>query len=329
MIRIFADAAYDFIAMRHRAIIATGVLLALGLVALLGRGINYSIEFTGGTLVEAKTHAAAPWDIEAVRDGLLQAGLGNTEITPYGDGHEIAIRAQDVVAGGKADDTQATAGAVGKVLDQLAGAGNWDRMSAQAVSPKVGGELRTKAFLAIFFSFFAVLAYLAWRFEWRFGLASVVATAHDIVLTICFIAVMNLEVGLVVVAAVLSMVGYSLNDTIIIFDRVRENFHRNKKEGLVPILNRSINETLPRSVLTHSTTLAALLALIFFGGDVIRPFALVMAFGVFTGTFSSIFIASPVLLYIEERWPRAEGHGARPTARKTTSSATRKSPQSV
>ncbi|MCA9768698.1 MAG: protein translocase subunit SecF, partial [Gemmatimonadetes bacterium] len=241
MTRIFANANYDFIGMRRKAIIATGVLLALGLVALLGRRINYSIEFTGGTLVEARTSGPA-WDIEAVRAGLGSAGLGNVEITPYGDGQEIGIRVQDVVAGGDADDTQATANAVGAVLDQIAGAGSWERTSADAVSPKVGGELRTQAFLAIFFSFFAVLAYLAWRFEWRFGLAAVIATAHDIVLTICFIAILNLEVGLVVVAAVLSMVGYSLNDTIIIFDRVRENMHRSRREELIPVLNRSINE---------------------------------------------------------------------------------------
>ncbi|MEZ4378482.1 MAG: protein translocase subunit SecF [Gemmatimonadales bacterium] len=321
MTRIFANANYDFIGMRRKAIIATGVLLALGLVALLGRRINYSIEFTGGTLVEARTSGPA-WDIEAVRAGLGSAGLGNVEITPYGDGQEIGIRVQDVVAGGDADDTQATANAVGAVLDQIAGAGSWERTSADAVSPKVGGELRTQAFLAIFFSFFAVLAYLAWRFEWRFGLAAVIATAHDIVLTICFIAILNLEVGLVVVAAVLSMVGYSLNDTIIIFDRVRENMHRSRREELIPVLNRSINETLPRSVLTHSTTLAALIALIIFGGEVIRPFALVMAFGVFTGTFSSIFIAAPVLLLIEQRWPGIDGRGVKVAGKGTTRSAT-------
>jgi len=320
MIRIFANANYDFIGMRRKALIATGVLLALGLVALLGRRINYSIEFTGGTLVEAKIASEAPWDIETVRTELATAGLGNVEITPFGDGHEIAIRAQDVVAGGDANDTQATANAVGAVLDQIAGAGQWERMSAEAVSPKVGGDLRSQAFLAIFFSFFAVLAYLAWRFEWRFGLASVVATAHDILLTICFIAVMKLEVGLVVVAAVLSMVGYSLNDTIIIFDRVRENMHKDRNRDWIPVLNRSINETLPRSVLTHTTTLAALTALIIFGGEVIRPFALVMAFGVFTGTFSSIFIAAPVLLMIEQKWPGMGGHGvkvAKPSARRS------------
>jgi len=155
-----------------------------------------------------------------------------------------------------------------------------------------------------------VLAYLAYRFEWRFGLAAVTATAHDILATIAFIAMLKLEVSLTVVAAVLSMVGYSLNDTIIIFDRVRENLRKHKKESFEQILNRSINETLPRSVLTHGTSLASLLALAIFGGEVIRPFALVMFFGVFTGTFSSIYIASPVLMAIEKRWPGqlARGH---------------------
>jgi preprotein translocase subunit SecF len=175
----------------------------------------------------------------------------------------------------------------------------------------VGGQLRTKAFLAIFLSFFAVLAYLAYRFEWRFGLAAVVATFHDIVLTICFIAVMRLEVSLVVVAAVLSMVGYSLNDTIVIFDRVRENLRKNRRDHLVEVLNRSINETLPRSVLTHTTVLATLTALTIFGGPVIRPFALVMFFGVFTGTFSSVFIAAPVLLLIEQKWPGVDGRAVK------------------
>ena len=155
-----------------------------------------------------------------------------------------------------------------------------------------------------------MLAYLAYRFEWRFGLAAVVATAHDILATIAFIGVMRLELSLTVVAAVLSMVGYSLNDTIIIFDRVRENLHNHKHERFEQILNRSVNETLPRSMLTHGTTFASLLALTIFGGEVIRPFALVMLFGVFTGTFSSIYIASPVLMAIEKRWPgpAARGH---------------------
>ncbi len=325
MTRIFANANYDFISVRRKAIIATAVLFALGMVALLTRGgPDYSIEFTGGTLVEVNSTTGQPFDIEAVRTGLTRAGLPNSEITPFGDGQEIAIRTRTAVTGSDADNTEQTASAVGGALDQVVGADNWVRKSADAVSPKVGSELRTQAFLAIFLSFFAVLAYLAYRFEWRFGLAAVVATAHDIVLTICFISVLNLEVGLVVVAAVLSMVGYSLNDTIIIFDRVRENLRKNKRDQLIPVLNRSINETLPRSVLTHATTLAALTALVVFGGEVIRPFALVMAFGVFTGTFSSIFIAAPVLLMIEQKWPGVDARGVR-----TPAATRRRSPQAT
>jgi preprotein translocase subunit SecF len=196
------------------------------------------------------------------------------------------------------------------------GHGNYVIQRTEAVGPKVGGELRQKAFMAIFLSFFAVLAYLAYRFEWRFGLAAVIATAHDILATIAFIGVMRLEVSLVVVGAVLSMVGYSLNDTIIIFDRVRENLRKHKKATFAEILNRSINETLPRSILTHGTSLATLTALAIFGGEVIRPFALVMFFGVFTGTFSSIYIASPVLMAIEQRWPGPDVRGARTPAPK-------------
>ena len=150
-------------------------------------------------------------------------------------------------------------------------------------------------------SFVVTLVYLAFRFEWRFGVAATIATVHDILTTIAFIKIMHLEISLTVVAALLTVIGYSLNDTIIIFDRVRENLRKNRREPLYDTLNRSVNETLPRSVLTHATALAATLALLFFAGEVIRPFAWVMAFGIFTGTFSSIYVASPILLWIETK----------------------------
>ncbi len=213
---------------------------------------------------------------------------------------------------------------MGHALDNVLGAGTYVVVRTEAVGPKVGGELRQKAFLAIFLSFFAVLAYLAYRFEWRFGLAAIGATAHDILATIAFVGVMQLEVSLTVVAALLSMVGYSLNDTIIIFDRVRENLHKHKHESFEQILNRSINETLPRSILTHGTTLATLLALTIFGGEVIRPFALVMFFGVFVGTFSSIYIASPLLMAIEKRWPGPAARGHLAPTKATPPSSSRK-----
>jgi preprotein translocase subunit SecF len=165
--------------------------------------------------------------------------------------------------------------------------------------------------MAILLSFVVTLIYLAVLFEWRFGLAAVVATAHDVIATLAFISVMHLEVSLIVVGAVLTVVGYSLNDTIIIFDRVRENLRKYRRQNLYEILNLSINETLPRSVLTHGTTIATTLSLLILAGEVIRPFAWVMSFGIFTGTFSSIYIAAPVLLWIEKRWPGEDARGAR------------------
>ncbi len=308
MVRIFAHAKYDFIGFRSKAIRATIALFVVGVIALVVRGgLNYSVEFTGGTLMRI-TALKGTVQIEALRAGLEAAKVHEPEITPSGT-NQFIIRGN--VTGSDPDNTELTGKAMTAALDQVIGAGNWRSDGSHAVGPKVGGELRTKAFMAIFLSFFAVLAYLAYRFEWRFGLAAVVATFHDIVLTICFIAVMRLEVSLVVVAAVLSMVGYSLNDTIVIFDRVRENMRKNRRDQLVNVLNQSINETLPRSVLTHATALVTLMALTVFGGPVIRPFALVMFFGVFTGTFSSIFIAAPVLLIVETKWPGVDGRGVK------------------
>jgi preprotein translocase subunit SecF len=323
MIRLFANANYDFISYRWKAIWATVIIVVPGLVLLLVRGLNYSIEFTGGTLVQIES--PQPLKVADLRTGLDQNGIPGSEITEFGSSQEFLVRARLQREGVDPNNTQETAGAVTAALVKVLGPGGaicleraptgtepWCVKRTEAVGPKVGGELRQKAFLAIFLSFFAVLAYLAYRFEWRFGLAAVIATAHDIVATIAFIAVLHLEVSLVVVAAILSMVGYSLNDTIIIFDRVRENLRKMKRESFITVLNRSINETLPRSVLTHGTTLSSLLALTIFGGEVIRPFALVMFFGVFTGTFSSIFIASPVLMWIERKWPGVAARGLKP-----------------
>jgi preprotein translocase subunit SecF len=326
MLRLFSNAHYDFIGIRRYAYALTAAILIPGLIFLLVAGLNYSIEFTGGTLLQIRSQH--PVDVAQLRTGLDREGIHGAEIQNFGSQDEYVIRARVAKPGSDANDTQATAKAVSLALDNVLGAGKYTVLRTEAVGPKVGGELRQKAFLAIFLSFFAVLAYLAYRFEWRFGLAAVIATAHDILATIAFIGVLRLEVSLTVVAAVLSMVGYSLNDTIIIFDRVRENLRKHKHESFEQILNRSINETLPRSVLTHGTSLATLAALAVFGGEVIRPFALVMFFGVFTGTFSSIYIASPVLMAIEKRWPgpAARGHLA---ARKPAPAGAARKPQTV
>jgi preprotein translocase subunit SecF len=313
MIRFFAHANYDFIGVRRYAYMVTGALFAVSLFALAVFHLNYSIEFTGGTLVQVRAKPGV--DVGAIRSALDAQGLHGAEIQDFGAPGEFIVRARTAKAGSDADNTQTTASAVSVALDQVLGKGAYSIQRTEAVGPKVGGELRTKALLAIFYSFLAVLLYLAYRFEWRFGLAAIAATAHDIILTIGFIAIMRMEVSLVVVGAVLSMVGYSLNDTIIIFDRVRENLHKYKRDHFADILNRSVNETLPRSILTHGTSLATLMALAVFAGEVIRPFALVMFFGVFTGTFSSIYIASPVLMWIEHKWPGADARGVRGVAR--------------
>jgi preprotein translocase subunit SecF len=319
--RLFANANYDFIGFRRIAYAVTGVILLLGIVTLAVNGLRYSIEFTGGTMVQI--HTTRPMDAGAIRAGLDAQGLKGAEIQSFGSPQDFVIRVRLASTDENADNTQAATAAVSRALEGALGAGTYTVGAHEGVGPKVGGELRQKAFLAIFYSFFAVLLYLAWRFEWRFGLAAVVATAHDILTTVAFISVMRLEVSLVVVGAVLSMVGYSLNDTIIIFDRVRENLHKYKRDHFKDILNRSINETLPRSILTHGTSLATLFALAVFGGEVIRPFALVMFFGVFTGTFSSIYIAGPVLMAIEKRWPGADARGAKATV----AAPMRKAPQ--
>ncbi|HET7248347.1 MAG TPA: protein translocase subunit SecF [Gemmatimonadales bacterium] len=306
MIRLFANANYDFIKWRHYAYAITALIIIPGLVLLAIKGLNYSIEFTGGTFIQIETkHPVAVADLRADLDA---AGIHGAEIQKFGSDTSYSIRAR---LGEQAGDAEATAAAVARALDAKLGPGNYKEAQHQAVGPKVGKELQGKAFLAIFCSFFVVLAYLAYRFEWRFGLAAVLATFHDILTTIAFIRYLNLEVSLVVVGAVLTMVGYSLNDTIIIFDRVRENLRKYRRTNLYEILNLSINETLPRSILTHGTTMAATLALVIFGGEVIRPFALVMTFAIFTGTFSSIYIAAPVLLLIEKRWPGQDARGAR------------------
>jgi preprotein translocase subunit SecF len=306
--RLFAHANYDFLSRRRIAYLITLLLTIPGLLYVLIRGVNYSVEFTGGTLIQVQTQK--PVDVGAVRNALAARGIQGAEIQSFGSDRELVIRARVAKEGTDADDTQATGAALQEALDAVLGNGSYTVLRTEAVGPKVGGELREKAAMAILLSFVAVLIYLAYRFEWRFGVAAVIATAHDILASIAFIGIARLEVSLFVVAGLMTIIGYSLNDTIVIFDRIRENLHLRKRDQFEDILNRSINETLPRTVFTGSTALGSLLALSLLGGDVVRPFALLMLFGVIVGTFSSIFIAAPALLEIEKRWPgpAARGH---------------------
>ncbi|MGH7615876.1 MAG: protein translocase subunit SecF, partial [Gemmatimonadaceae bacterium] len=319
MFRILHGTKYDFIKFWKTAVAATIAFIMLGLVLMVyhkartGEAVNYSIEFTGGTVVQV--HFATPPAAEVVRSSVDRAGYAGSEIAGFGSPNDYLIKVPPKPGATAAAD----AAAIGR---QLVGVfaqtlpGNAARVDrAEGVGARVGAELQTKAFTAILISFLVTLVYLAIRFEWRFGVAAVVATAHDILTTMAFLAMLHLEVSLTVVAAILTVIGYSLNDTIIIFDRVRENLKKQRKESLYDVLNRSINETLPRSVMTHATVLAATLSLLFFAGEVIRPFSWIMAFGVFTGTFSSIYVAGPILLWIERKWPRATGTETKGAAR--------------
>jgi preprotein translocase subunit SecF len=309
MLRILHDTKYDFIQHWKKAAILTIAWIVIGIGFLLIHGVNQSIEFTGGTLMQLQFKH--PPHIDDIRSAVDQAGYQNSEITKFGSDTEYTVRAQPR-SGVAGSSTDSTAKIIEAALHQKFGS-EVTVPRSEYVGPRVGNELRYKATEAVLISFLVTLIYLAVRFEWRFGLAAVIATAHDVLTTLAFMAMLRLELSLTVIAAILTVIGYSLNDTIIIFDRVRENLRKQRKESLRDVLNRSINETLPRSVLTHATTLAATLALLFFAGEVIRPFAWIMAFGIFTGTFSSIYVAGALLLWIERKWPRptsSEGKGA-------------------
>lgn len=303
MRRLFANANYDFIAMRKRAYIASAAALMLGLVFAIfyettrGSWLNYGVDFVGGTLMQVRFDqgVTSAGDLRAI----IEPAFAGTQISEFGSGDEFLIRTP--IAG---EATSGAADVIPDLLEAQYGEGAFDVVLTEAVGAKVGGELQSRAALAILLSFAATLAYLAMRFEWRFGLASIVATVHDILLTLALISVLQLEVALPTVAAVLTIVGYSLNDTIVIFDRIRENLTiAGRRADFMATLNRSINETLPRTVITSATTLVTLLALFLFGGSVIRDFTLIMIVGIVLGTYSSIFVASPALLMIEKRWP--------------------------
>jgi preprotein translocase subunit SecF len=324
MLRILHGTNYNFIKPWRIAIGATVAFIAIGLIALgVHGGLNRSIEFTGGTLVQAE-FAKKP-DVGELRSTIDAAGFKGAEIQQFGSDTSFTVRAagHQNTAGGK---VESTASEIQTALEQKYGKANVHIARTEIIGPRVGEELSRNAMIAILISLGITMLYLAFRFEWRFGVAAVVATAHDLLSTLAFLAIMRLEVSLTVVAALLTVIGYSLNDTIIIFDRVRENLKKARPEPLYDVLNRSINETLPRSILTHVTVAAATLSLLLFAGEVIRPFSWIMLFGIVTGTFSSIYIAGPILLYIERRWPRSRGEKG-PSPRGAKSAPPRPSPR--
>lgn len=303
MLRILHNTKIDFIRLWRTAAIATTLFIIPGIVMFLMSGFNWSIEFTGGTRIQLLFNEAP--DIAAVRTELTTAGFPNAEIATFGGPNELMIRVQDREAVSQQDQgAGAVVQSIRSVLDKRFGEGSYTVKRTEGVGPKVGGELSRQAAVAVLIAFGITLIYLAWRFEWRFALATILATMHDIIATLAFMKYLNLEISLFVVGGILTVIGYSMNDKVVVFDRVRENLKKAKKVPLYDLLNQSVNETLPRTVMTGSTTLACLLALLIFGGDVIRPFAWVLTFGIVVGTFSSIYVASPILLWIERKYPR-------------------------
>jgi preprotein translocase subunit SecF len=313
MRHLFANAHYDFISKRRFSYIGSGILLAICILAAIGwqfrehTFLNYGVDFTGGTLVQVDF--VSP-DV-TVADVRAAIDLPGSTITGFGAASEFLIRTPEATAIGEEAGAAISADLVEQQLITHFGEDAFETVRKEAVGAKVGGEMQRRAIIAVLLAFAATLIYLAFRFEWRFGVAAIVATFHDAMLTLGFIAALRLDVSLPTVAAILTIVGYSLNDKIVVFDRIRENIKLSRREDFISILNRSINEVLPRTVITSITTLAVLFSLFLFGGSIIREFALIMIVGISLGTYSSIFVASPALLEIEKRWPGERVRGVR------------------
>ncbi|HJO56748.1 MAG TPA: protein translocase subunit SecF [Nitrospinaceae bacterium] len=287
----------DFMGKRGMAVTLSSIAILIGIVSILVHGgLKYGIDFAGGTLVQLKF--VNPPEIEEIRDGLKTIGLGESEIQEFGSKNHILIRVER--SEGKLEE-------VGKrVKDSLIGEGKYQAEDivierVEMVGPKVGKDLREKALLSIIYAIIGIVIYISWRFEFQYAIAAIIALIHDVMVTMGVFSVADKEFTLVIVAAFLAIIGYSLNDTIVIFDRIRENMRRRGKIGLVDVINTSINQTLSRTILTSGTTLMVVVALFFLGGEIIHDFSFALVIGVLVGTYSSIFIASVFLVYWANR----------------------------
>ncbi len=281
-----------FIAWR-KVFFAFSIAMVVGSIALFAvRGLNYGIDFRGGILLDVRTEG--PADLGSMRSTLSGLGLGEVALQEFGAPDTVLIRLQEQDGGEEAQQA-----AVTLVKDTLGPGVEYRR--TEFVGPKVSDELLWDGIYAVGAAMFAIMVYIWFRFEWQFGLAAVIALLHDVLSTIGLFALLGLEFNLSTVAAVLTIAGYSINDTVVVFDRVRENLRKYKSRPLPDVLNLSINATLSRTVMTSVTTLLALLSLYFLGGEVIRGFSLAMIWGVVIGTYSSICLAVPLLLYFDVR----------------------------
>jgi len=290
------DTKIDFVGKRKIAVIISAVLILIGLASLTVKGgPNYGIDFAGGTLVQVLFEEGT--DASSIKDSLNGLELGSMSVQQFGDNdNEFLIRVEN-----SSGELKGFSKDIKDALSTQYGAEQVDIRRVEMVGPQVGKDLRSKGIKAIFYAMLGILVYISWRFEFRFAIGAIIALIHDVTITLGAFSLFGKEIDLPIIAAFLAIIGYSLNDTIIVYDRIRENVAKYNKESFGFIVNRSINDTLSRTLLTSGTTLLVVLSLFIFGGGVIHNFAFAMLVGVLIGTYSSIFVASPVLIFWEQR----------------------------
>jgi preprotein translocase subunit SecF len=288
----------NFLGLRKISIAVSALLVLISLAAIFGRGLNYGLDFTGGVLVEVRYDQ--PVEIGEVRTALTSANYGDAQVVSVGGAREVAIRLQakdyKLGADGKVDSAKVAA----DVLKALQAKREDAKMShpPDYVGATVGEELKSDGIIAVLFVIIGIMIYIGIRFEWRFAIAAIASEFHDTLITVGFYAITQHEFDITVLASVLAVVGYSINDKVVVFDRVRELFRSARKAEPVEVLNKAINSTLSRTIITALFTAVTMIALYFFGGPVVHGFALTMLIGIVVGTLSSIFFASPILLWL-------------------------------
>ena len=281
----------NFIGNRNIAMIFSGVLMLISIGSLAVRGLQMGIDFTGGTLIEIGYQKAA--DLTVLRNTLDTEGFSDATVQNFGTAKDVLIRLKPHEGVSSADLSTKVLEAINKTTAEPASV-----RRVEFVGPQVGDDLAEDGFLALLYSTIGILIYIAWRFEWKFSTGAVIATIHDVIVTLGLFSILGLEFDLTVLAAVLALIGYSLNDTIVVYDRIRENFRLMRNKSTEEIMNISVNVTLSRTIMTSLTVILVLISLFFLGGEVIHNFSIVLLFGVFFGTYSSIFIASPMALLL-------------------------------
>lgn len=297
-IKFFPDETnFNIIGRRHLAF-AVSIIMVIGTFALVfTKGLNFGIDFTGGTLIEVRVPEAPV--VSELRAELNDLGLGDISLQEFGENTDFMIRLPQQEGGPEAQ--QAAITKVRAALDAKFTSGPVDYRRTEFVGPQVGKELKFDALMATLWTVIGILVYIWFRFEWQFGVAAILALLHDVISVVGLFALTQMQFDLTTVAAVLMIAGYSINDTVVVFDRIRENMRKYKKMPLDELCNKALNQTLSRTIMTGVTTILALSALWLFGGEVLRGFIDALFFGVLLGTFSSIFVASPILLYLNLR----------------------------